>query len=73
MAADLEDKGFKGLATWMRVQAREEKTHANIFYNYIQERKAKVELEAIEKPPSRARIIICERWIKMKLKKHFTY
>jgi ferritin len=52
MAADLEDKGFKGMATWMRVQAREENAHANIFYNYILERGARVELEAIPKPPS---------------------
>ena len=52
MAADLEDKGFKGMATWMRVQAREENAHANIFHNYILERGARVELEAIQKPPS---------------------
>ena len=52
MAADLEDKGLKGMATWMRVQAREEHTHAMIFYNYISERRARVELEAIAKPPS---------------------
>ena len=51
MAADLEDKGLKGMATWMRVQAREEHTHAMIFYNYVTERRAKVELEAIAKPP----------------------
>jgi len=52
MAADLENKGFKGMATWMRVQAREEDVHAQIFYNYITERGGKVELEAIEKPPT---------------------
>lgn len=52
MAADLEDKGLKGMATWMRVQAREEEVHANIFYNYITERGSRVELEAIEKPPN---------------------
>jgi ferritin len=51
MAADLEDKGFKGMATWMRVQAREEEVHGEIFYNYITERGGKVELDAIEKPP----------------------
>jgi len=52
MASDLEDKGFKGMATWMRVQAREEEVHAQIFYNYITERGGRVELEAIEKPPT---------------------
>jgi len=52
MAADLESNGFKGMATWMQVQAREEKIHADIFLNYILERGEKVELEAIQKPPS---------------------
>jgi ferritin len=52
MAADLEVEGFKGMAAWLRVQAREEKAHANIIYNYVQERRARVELEAIEKPPA---------------------
>ena len=52
MAADLELNGFKGMATWMQVQAREEKIHADIFLNYILERGEKVELEAIQKPPS---------------------
>jgi len=52
MAADLEDKVLKGMATWMRVQVQEENVHAMIFYNYITERRAKVELEAIEKPPA---------------------
>ena len=38
MAAWLEEEGYKGMATWMRVQAREEKIHADIFYNFILER-----------------------------------
>jgi ferritin len=29
MAADLEASGFKGMATWMQVQAREEKYPAS--------------------------------------------
>jgi len=52
MAAWLEENGYKGFATWMRVQAREEKIHADIFYNYITERQGKVELQAIQQPPS---------------------
>ena len=52
MAADLESNGFKGMATWMQVQAREEKIHADIFLNYILERGERVELAAIQKPPS---------------------
>jgi ferritin len=53
MAADLEASGFKGMATWMQVQAREEKIHADIFLNYILERGDRVELDAIQKPPSK--------------------
>lgn len=52
MAADLESNGFKGMSTWMQVQAREEKIHADIFLNYILERGERVELAAIQKPPS---------------------
>jgi ferritin len=44
MAMDLEYKGFKGIATWMRVQAREEQVHANIYYNYFLDHQGKVEL-----------------------------
>ncbi len=53
MAADLEVTGFKGMATWMQVQAREEKIHADIFLNNILERGDRVELEAIQKPPNK--------------------
>jgi ferritin len=52
MAADLADKGLKGMATWMQVQRREEEAHANIFYNYVLGRQGKVELEAIKNPPT---------------------
>lgn len=51
MAADLFDKNFKGMAHWMWIQAHEEQSHATIFYNFIVEKRRKVELEAIEKPP----------------------
>ena len=51
MAAWLEENGYKGMATWMRVQAREEKIHADIFYNFIMERGGHVKLEAIPAPP----------------------
>jgi ferritin len=51
MAAWLEENGYKGMATWMRVQAREEKIHADIFYNFIMERGGHVKLQAIQAPP----------------------
>ncbi len=51
MAAWLEENGYKGMATWMRVQAREEKIHADVFYNFITERQGHVKLQAIQAPP----------------------
>ena len=51
MSANFEDQNLKGMANWMKVQAMEEMTHANKLYAYLIERGAKVELEAIEKPP----------------------
>jgi ferritin len=53
MAAWLEENGYKGMATWMRVQAREEKIHADIFYNFITERQGHVKLQAIQEPPDK--------------------
>jgi len=50
MAADFADKGYEGMEQWMRAQAREEKEHAMRFFDYLQERGGRVELEAIEKP-----------------------
>ncbi|HHF58812.1 MAG TPA: ferritin [Thermoplasmatales archaeon] len=51
MAAYFESKNLKGFANWMRVQAQEELTHAMKFFDYINERRGRVYLEAIEKPP----------------------
>lgn len=51
MAAYFENINLKGFANWMRVQAQEEMTHAIKFYNYQIDRRGKVELGAIEKPP----------------------
>ena len=52
MAAYFESKNLKGFANWMRVQAQEELTHAMKFFDYINERRGRVYLEAIEKPPT---------------------
>jgi len=51
MAAYFESKNLKGFANWMRVQAQEELMHAMKFFDYINERRGRVYLEAIEKPP----------------------
>ena len=51
MSAALERMNIPGFASWMRVQAQEEMTHAMKFYSHIIERDGKVELTAIEAPP----------------------
>jgi ferritin len=50
MAADFEAKGFAGMAQWMKAQAQEELGHALRFFNHINERGGRVELQAIDKP-----------------------
>jgi len=51
MSAYFQSINLAGFANWMRVQALEEMTHADKFYNFIVERGGRVELEAIEAPP----------------------
>lgn len=41
---------FDGAASWMRIQALEELTHAEKFMNYVNERDGRVVLEALPKP-----------------------
>ncbi len=50
MSTYFEDKGLSGFANWMNVQAKEEMFHATKFMNYLYDRGAKVELQAIGKP-----------------------
>ena len=50
MAAYFEDKSLPGFASWMRVQADEEREHAMKFYDFILERGGKVQLKAIDAP-----------------------
>ena len=50
MASWFESENLKGMAKWMHAQAEEEKVHAMKFYHFIEERRAKVELTAIEGP-----------------------
>ena len=45
-----EDKGLEGFANWYKVQAQEERDHAMLFYQYLQNNNEKVQLEAIAKP-----------------------
>lgn len=50
MSMYFEQEDLSGAASWMRVQALEELTHAEKFMNYVNERGGMVELEALEKP-----------------------
>ena len=50
MSAWFAGQGLPGFAHWMRLQAQEEQIHAMKFYDYVLERGATVELEAIDKP-----------------------
>ncbi len=50
MAAHFEGNSWMGFAQWMKVQAREENTHAMKFYEYVFERGGRVVLSGIEAP-----------------------
>ncbi|HSA06500.1 MAG TPA: ferritin [Candidatus Gastranaerophilales bacterium] len=50
MGAYFQSANLLGFANWMHIQAQEEMQHAQKFYNYINERGARVILEQIEKP-----------------------
>ncbi len=45
-----EERGLKGFANWYRIQTMEERDHAMLFYQYLQNNDCKVTLEAIAKP-----------------------
>ena len=45
-----EDVGLDGFANWYKIQAQEERDHAMLFYQYLQNENQKVTLEAIQKP-----------------------
>ena len=51
MSAYFESINLKGFANWMKVQAKEEVSHAMRIYNYVVERGGRVKLMAIEQPP----------------------
>ena len=45
-----EEVGLDGFANWFKIQAQEERDHAMLFYQYLQNENQKVTLEAIAKP-----------------------
>lgn len=50
MAAYFHSKSLDGMAQWMKAQAQEELAHALRFFNHINDRGGRIELQAIEKP-----------------------
>ena len=45
-----EQRGLSGFANWYKVQAQEERDHAMLFYQYLQNEDQVVTLDAIAKP-----------------------
>jgi ferritin len=52
MSAHFDSKSLPGFARWTRLQAKEETEHAMKFYDFILDRGGKVELLAIDQPPT---------------------
>lgn len=50
MAAYFESNNWMGFAQWMKVQLREENSHAMKFYEYLVDRGGRVGLSAIDAP-----------------------
>ena len=45
-----DDKGLDGFANWYQVQAQEERDHAMLFVQYMQNNDLPITFEAIDKP-----------------------
>jgi ferritin len=52
MASYFEATGLPGFANWMSTQVKEELSHAEKFYHFVNERGGRVTLTAIEGPPT---------------------
>lgn len=50
MAAYFHSQSLDGMAQWMKAQAQEEFGHALRFFNHINERGGRIELQALDKP-----------------------
>lgn len=51
MAAYFEAENLPGLASWMRIQTQEETVHALKFFDFVNERRGRIVLKAIDQPP----------------------
>lgn len=52
MATWFEEQQLPGFSVWMRVQAKEEMTHALRFHNFVNDRGGRVKLTPIDGPPT---------------------
>jgi ferritin len=52
MAGYFDSLGLKGFANWMRVQVKEERTHAMMMYTYVNEVGGRARMLPIEGPPN---------------------
>jgi ferritin len=52
MAAHFESMNLPGFASWMKKQADEERSHAMRLWDHVYDRGGKVDLKAIEQPPT---------------------
>lgn len=51
MSAYCESVNLPGIATWLRIQWQEELSHGMKLFRYINDRRGRVTLEPVEKPP----------------------
>ena len=52
MSAHSESENLKGIAAWFMAKYQEEMAHAMKIYRYLHDQGARVELEAVDKPPT---------------------
>jgi ferritin len=52
MCAHFESANLPGFARWMRLQAQEELGHAMRLFDFMHDRGGRVELQALDKPPT---------------------
>lgn len=52
MSAWFSARDLNGMANWMRVQAKEEDAHAMMMYDYLLEHGNRVDLRALDAPPT---------------------
>ena len=66
-SAYFEDEGLDGFANWYKVQAQEERDHAMLMFQYLQNNSHRPVLEGIARPtaaPMRSRTSApCSSWI----------